>query len=69
VFGKIAAAGIGVISIVLALLAGKGFNVQLLVGLAFSVAASANFPSLVLAIFWRRFKIGLILLAAGVGRP
>jgi cation/acetate symporter len=64
--GKIAAAGIGVISIVLALLAGKGFNVQLLVGLAFSVAASANFPSLVLAIFWRRFKIGLILLSPPV---
>lgn len=32
----------------------KGQNVAFMVGLAFAVAASANFPALVLCIFWRR---------------
>jgi cation/acetate symporter len=32
----------------------KGQNVAFMVGLAFAVAASGNFPALVLAIFWRR---------------
>lgn len=30
-------------------------NVAFLVGLTFSISASANFPALVLAVFWRRF--------------
>ena len=30
-------------------------NVAYMVGLAFAIAASANFPALVLSIFWRRF--------------
>lgn len=33
----------------------KGQNVAYMVGLAFAIAASANFPALVLSIFWRRF--------------
>ncbi|MFT3776372.1 MAG: sodium/solute symporter [Minicystis sp.] len=33
----------------------KGQNVAFMVGLAFAVAASANFPALLLAMFWRRF--------------
>ena len=33
----------------------KGQNVAYMVGLAFAIAASANFPALVLAIFWRPF--------------
>jgi cation/acetate symporter len=33
----------------------KGQNVAYMVGLAFVIAASANFPALVLSIFWRRF--------------
>jgi len=65
--GKIAAGAIGVLSIGLALVAGKGFNVQLLVGLAFSVAASANFPSLVLALFWRRFNTAGALTGVAFG--
>lgn len=32
----------------------KGQNVAFMVGLAFAIAASANFPALVLSIFWRR---------------
>ena len=33
----------------------KGQNVAFMVGLAFAIAASANFPALLLSIFWRRF--------------
>ncbi len=33
----------------------KGQNVAFMVGLAFSIAASANFPALILSIFWKRF--------------
>jgi cation/acetate symporter len=33
----------------------KGQNVAFMVSLAFAIAASANFPALVLAIFWRRY--------------
>ncbi|MFN2400282.1 MAG: cation acetate symporter [Gemmatimonadaceae bacterium] len=33
----------------------KGQNVAFMVSLAFAIAASANFPALVLAIFWNRF--------------
>ena len=35
---------------------GKDLNVSFLVGLAFAVAASANFPALLLALTWRRFN-------------
>ena len=34
----------------------KGQNVAFMVGLAFAVAASANFPALLLSIVWRRFN-------------
>jgi len=33
----------------------KGQNVAFMVGLAFAVAASANFPALLLSMFWKRF--------------
>jgi cation/acetate symporter len=33
----------------------KGQNVAYMVGLAFAIAGSANFPALLLAVFWRRF--------------
>jgi cation/acetate symporter len=53
---KVSAAVIGVLAIVLAIAGGSGFNVSVLVGLAFCVAASANFPALLLALFWERFN-------------
>ena len=34
----------------------KGQNVAFMVGLTFAVAASANFPPLLLSIVWRRFN-------------
>ena len=33
----------------------KGQNVAFMVGLAFAIAASANFPALLMSLFWRRF--------------
>jgi cation/acetate symporter len=44
---------LALVSIVLGILF-KGQNVAYMVGLAFAIAASANFPALVLSIFWAR---------------
>jgi cation/acetate symporter len=53
---RIAATAIGAIAILIAILGGKEMNVSFMVGLAFAVAASANFPALLLALTWRRFN-------------
>ena len=44
---------LGIIAVVLGITF-KGQNVAFMVSLAFAIAASANFPALVLSIFWRR---------------
>jgi cation/acetate symporter len=44
---------LGIVAIILGI-SFKGQNVAFMVGLAFAIAASANFPALVLSIFWRR---------------
>jgi cation/acetate symporter len=51
---RVAAAVIGLLSIVLAISL-RTLNVAFLVGLAFAVAASANVPAIVLTLYWRRF--------------
>jgi cation/acetate symporter len=51
---KMATVGLGIAAILLGLLF-KGQNVAFMVGLAFAVAASANFPALLMSIVWRRF--------------
>ena len=53
---RIAAFAIGFIAIAIAIIGGSGLNVSFMVGLAFAVAASANFPALLLALTWRRFN-------------
>src|ERR687893_509100 len=53
---KIAAVSIGAVAIGIAVIGGAGLNVSFMVGLAFAVAASANFPALLLALTWRRFN-------------
>ena len=53
---KVAAVSIGAIAIAIAVIGGSGLNVSFMVGLAFAVAASANFPALLLALTWRRFN-------------
>lgn len=50
---KIATVGLGFVAMLLGLLF-EGQNVAFMVGLAFAVAASANFPALALSIFWPR---------------
>jgi cation/acetate symporter len=49
---KIASVAVGMIAIVLGILF-RDMNVSFLVGWAFSVAASANLPALVLLLFWK----------------
>jgi cation/acetate symporter len=51
---RLATIGLGVLAVLLGI-SFKGQNVAFMVGLAFAIAASANFPALVLAIFWRRY--------------
>ncbi|MFE9333367.1 cation acetate symporter [Streptomyces sp. NPDC006925] len=51
---RVAAVVVGAVAIGLSLLA-QELNVAFLVGLAFAVAASANLPVLLYALFWRRF--------------
>ncbi len=45
----------GLVAVVLGILF-KGQNVAFMVGLAFAIAGSANFPPLLLSIVWRRFN-------------
>ncbi|MGC1382127.1 MAG: cation acetate symporter [Candidatus Baltobacteraceae bacterium] len=52
---RAAAFAVGALAIVLSI-ALRGFNVAFLVGLAFAVAASANVPVILLALWWRRFS-------------
>ena len=52
---RIAAFVIGGVAIVLSVFA-KNLNIAFLVGLAFAIAASANLPTLLLSLFWRRFN-------------
>jgi cation/acetate symporter len=51
--GKIAAFSVGLIAIILGI-AFKGMNVSFLVGWAFAVAASANLPSIIMVLFWKK---------------
>ncbi len=51
---KIATVCLGVAAILLGILF-KGQNVAFMVGLAFAVAASANFPALLMSIMWKNF--------------
>ncbi|HZG03022.1 MAG TPA: cation acetate symporter [Streptomyces sp.] len=52
---RFSAFGIGAVAIVLAIFA-QGLNVAFLVALAFAIAASANLPTLLLSLFWKRFN-------------
>ncbi|HDQ40753.1 MAG TPA: cation/acetate symporter ActP [Desulfonatronum sp.] len=52
---RMATLALGVVAIVLGL-AFKGQNVAFMVGLAFAIAASANFPALLMSILWRNFS-------------
>ncbi|MCO6458351.1 MAG: cation acetate symporter [Pirellulaceae bacterium] len=63
---KIASVVVGAIAIVLGILF-KELNVSYLVGWAFSVAASANLPSLVMLLFWKGVTRQGVIAAVVVG--
>jgi cation/acetate symporter len=63
---KLASIVVGIIAIALGILF-KQFNVSFLVGWAFSVAASANLPALVMLLFWRPTTSQGIVAAVIVG--
>ncbi|MQA03728.1 MAG: cation/acetate symporter ActP [Streptosporangiales bacterium] len=64
---RLSAGGIGLLAVIITLVAGPDFNVAFLVGLALSVAASANFPALVLALSWRGFTTAGAVIGISVG--
>ncbi|MBN1648635.1 MAG: cation acetate symporter [Spirochaetales bacterium] len=53
IVGKIAAISVGIIAIFLGI-AFRGMNVSFLVGWAFAIAASANFPAIIMLLFWKK---------------
>lgn len=63
---KIASVGVGMIAIVLGI-AFEKMNVTYLVGWAFSVAASANLPALVMLLFWKKTTRQGIIAAVTLG--
>lgn len=63
---KIASVIVGVIAIALGILF-KGMNVGYLVGWAFSIAASANLPALVMLLFWKKTTKQGIVAAVLIG--
>jgi cation/acetate symporter len=65
--GRFAALAVGLAAIVATLLIGAGFNVTVLVSIAFVFAASANFPPLLMALSWRRFNTAGALTGMAVG--
>ena len=63
---RVSVVGIGIVATALGLLA-QGQNVAVLVILAISIAASANFPIVILSLFWRRFNTGGVIGGVAVG--
>jgi cation/acetate symporter len=63
---RIATLAVGAMAIAIGILA-KGQNVAHLVALAFAVASSANFPCVLLTLFWKRCNTGGIVLGMVVG--
>ena len=57
---RITAVAVGIIATLLGILA-EGVKMGVLVILAICIAASANFPVLVLSLFWKRFNTGRVI--------
>jgi cation/acetate symporter len=64
---RVSAFVIGAAAIAVAILLGPTANVAFLVALAFAVAASGNFPVILLSIFWRRFNTAGAVTGLAVG--
>jgi cation/acetate symporter len=63
---RLATLALGVVAVGLGITF-KGQNVAFMVSLAFAIAASANFPALLLAIFWRRYTTAGAVASMAVG--
>ncbi len=63
---KLTAVSVGVIAVVLGILF-RGVNVGFLVGWAFAVAASANFPAIIMVLFWKKTTAQGIISSIFVG--
>src|SRR5690606_24766362 len=63
---RIATVSLGVIAVLLGIVFEKQ-NVAFMVGLAFCVAASANFPILLLSMYWRRLTTRGAVIGGGLG--
>jgi len=63
---RVATVLVGALAITIGI-AAKGQNVAHLVALAFAVASSANFPCVLLTLFWKRCNTGGIVLGMVVG--
>ncbi len=64
--GKLAAIATGIVAIALGI-AFKGMNVAYLVGWAFAIAASANLPSILMLLFWKKTTAKGIAWSIGTG--
>jgi len=64
---RLAAFGVAVVAMTVAILLGPTANVTVLATLAMAVGGSANFPVIVLSIFWRRFNTAGALSGLAVG--
>jgi len=63
---RIATVVFGIVAVLLGIVF-KGQNVAFMVGLAFAIACSANFPPLLLSICWRRFNTAGAVSAIATG--
>lgn len=64
--GRIAAAAVGIVAILLGIVFQKQ-NVNFLVGLAFAIAASSNLPAILLLLFWKKTTAKGIAIGISVG--
>jgi cation/acetate symporter len=53
VAARITSISVGIVAVILGILF-RGINVGFLVGWAFAVAASANFPAIIMVLFWKK---------------
>jgi cation/acetate symporter len=63
---RVATVALGCVAVLLGI-AFKGQNVAFTVSLAFAIAASGNFPALLLAIFWRHYTTAGAVTSMAVG--
>ena len=63
---RVASVALGIVAVLLGITF-KGQNVAFMVSLAFAIAASGNFPALVLAVFWRKTTTPGILASMVIG--